>query len=244
MIENYYFLLEITDHFISSYIHKRKNLKFFEDKGFNLKEYYEECIKFKNISLYEIETTKEVGIMAASPIFKDILYYMDNMINIIKNKDNLQKEKKTPKFIMYSGHDYIIAATEIYLNAVFNIPCFYPGFAASQFFELHKDDTIDENNINENNFHVEYYFNGNLLLNISYPEFKQKISELMWSMDQIIDFCKVEKTSFIDYLFYFAISFSLISISIAMIRENLGEKKKERTSNNFQIYKDYQMKDI
>jgi hypothetical protein len=92
IFDNYYFLLEVTDHFISSYIHKRKNLKFFEDEGINLKEYYEECIKFKNISMYEIETTQELGIMAASPIFKEMLYYMDNIINLnIKNDTEKKK---------------------------------------------------------------------------------------------------------------------------------------------------------
>ena len=93
--------------------------------------------------MYEIETTKEVGIMASSPIFKDILHYMDNIIlnHKLKN-DQLNKKKKTPKFVMYSGHDYIIAAVQLYLNAAFNLPCFYPGLAANQFFELHKQNRL------------------------------------------------------------------------------------------------------
>ena len=229
IFENYYFLLEVTDHFISSYIHKRKNLKFFEDEGIDLKEYYEECIKFKNISIYEIETTKKIGVMAASPIFRDMLHYMDNIIKINLSKDinKLENKKKAPKFIMYSGHDYIIAAVQLYLNIAFGIPYFYPGFASNQFFELHKEDGIDDSKIKEKDFHVEFYFNGNLLLNVSYPEFKKKISKLMWSMDQIIDFCKVEQYSFIDYLLYFVLSFSLISIGFAMFKENIGEKKKQ-----------------
>ena len=33
--------------------------------------------------MYEIETTPEVGIMAASPIFKEMIYYMDNIVNLI-----------------------------------------------------------------------------------------------------------------------------------------------------------------
>ena len=241
MFDNYYFLLEVTDHFIASYIHKRKNLVLFEEEGINLKEYYEECVKFKNISMYEIETTKEVGIMASSPIFKDILHYMDNIILNYKQKnDQLKKKKNTSKFVMYSGHDYIIAAVQLYLNAAFNIPCFYPGFAANQFFELHKQNGIDEENLNENHFHVEYFFNGNLLLNVSYTEFKRKISELMWSAEQIVDFCKVEKHSFVDYLLYFALSFSIISITIAMIKDNLGDQKRQNISKNrYQMYKNY-----
>ena len=246
LFENYYFLLEVTDHFISNYIHKRKNLKNFEEIGFNLKEYYEECIKFKNISMYEIETTKEVGIMAASPVMRDVIHYMDNIIKLYINKEikNYKKSRRATKFVMYSGHDYIIASVQIFLNSVFNTPCFYPGFADNQFFELHKQEGIDDNNLKENNFYVQYLYNGKLLLNVSYPEFRSKVYRKTWSMDQIIDFCKVEIYSFIDYLLYFVLSFSLISITIAMVRENIGEKKKQNSSKNkYPIYKNFQIKD-
>jgi len=246
IFENYYFLLEVTDHFISNYIHKRKNLKFFEDRGINLTEYYEDCIKFKNISMFDIETTERVGIMASSPIFKDILHYMDNIIKLYTDEENkkLKQKKTTTKFVMYSGHDYIIVAAQLYLHAVFGIECFYPSFAANQFFELHKQDGIDDDNLNENHFYVQYFFNGNLLLNVSYPQFKKKIMKIMWSMDQIIDFCKVEMYSFIDYLLYLVLSFSLISITFAMIKETFERKKNEiESKNKYPVYKNYQMKD-
>ena len=239
IFENYYFLLEVTDHFISSYIHKRKNLKFFEDEGINLKEYYEECIKFKNISMYEIETTEELGIMAASPIFKEMLYYMDNIINI-NIKNDLEKKNKTTKFIMYSGHDYIIAAVQLYLHSLFGTQSYYPEFAANQFFELHKKDNVDDNKLKEDDFFVQYLYNGKMLLNVSYSEFKKKIMKKMWSMAEIIDFCKVEKYSFVDYLLYLVIGFSTISISYAIIKENISEKKKNTVKNRYPIYKSYQ----
>ena len=241
IFDNYYFLLEVTDHFISSYIHKRKNLKFFEDEGINLKEYYEECIKFKNISMYEIETTQELGIMAASPIFKEMLYYMDNIINL-NIKNDTEKKNKTTKFIMYSGHDYIIAAVQLYLNSIFNTPCFYPGFAANQFFELHKSDNANNSKLKEEDFYLQYLYNGELILNVSYSEFKKKIMNKMWSMAEIIDFCKVEKYSFVDYLLYLVIGFSTISISYAIIKENISEKKKNAVKNRYPIYKNYQTK--
>ena len=241
IFDNYYFLLDVTDHFISSYIHKRKNLKFFEDEGINLKEYYEECIKFKNISMYEVETTQEIGIMASSPIFKEMIYYMDNIINL-SIKNDTEKINKTTKFIMYSGHDYIIAAVQLYLNSVFNTPCFYPGFAANQFFELHKRDNTDNNKLKEDDFFLQYLYNGELILNVSYPEFKKKIMNKMWSMAEIIDFCKVEKYSFVDYLLYLVIGFSTISISYAIIKENISEKKKNIGKNRYPIYKNFPKK--
>ena len=239
--ENYYFLLEVTDHFISSYIHKRKNLKFFEKEGINLKEYYEDCIQFKNISMYEIETTQELGIMAGSPIFKEMIHYMDNIINLNINNEFEEKKNKTTRFIMYSGHDYIISAVQLYLNSIFNTPCFYPCFAANQFFEFHKRDDIGNNGIKEDDFFLQYFYNGELILNVSYPEFRRKVMSKMWSMAEIIDFCKVEKYSFIDYLLYIVVGFSTISISYAIIKENISEKKKNLGKNRYPIYKNYQM---
>ena len=147
------------------------------------------------------------------------------------------------KFVMYSGHDYVMAAVQLYLHAVFGIECFYPSFASNQFFELHKQDGIDDALLNEKHFYVQYFLDGNLLLNISYLEFKRKISRIMWSTDQIIDFCKVENYSFVDYMLYFILSFSLISITIAMFKENYVEKKEQKSKNKYNIYKNYQNKD-
>ena len=237
----YYYLYEVINHFIFNYIHKRKHLIFFEESGINLTEYYEDCMKFKNLSMYEIEITEEVGIMASSPIYKDIIFYMDNIIK--SNIDKFHKKTTETKFVMYSGHDYIMVAAQLYLHAVFGIECSYPRFASNQFFELHKQDGINDNKLNEKHFYVQYFYNGNLLLNISYPEFKEKLSEIMWSKDQIIDFCKVENYSFVDYLLYSILSFSLISITFAMIKETCEEKKEQNSKNKYNIYKNYQMKD-
>ena len=63
----------------------------------------------------------------------------------------------------------------------------------------------------------------------------------MWSMAEIIDFWKVEKYSFIDYLLYIVVGFSTISISYAIIKENISEKKKNLGKNRYPIYKNYQM---
>ena len=166
---------------------------------------------------------------------------MDNIINL-NIKNDTEKKNKTTKFIMYSGHDYIIAAVQLYLNSIFNTPCFYPGFAANQFFELHKSDNANNSKLKEEDFYLQYLYNGELILNVSYSEFKKKIMNKMWSMAEIIDFCKVEKYSFVDYLLYLVIGFSTISISYAIIKENISEKKKNTVKNRYPIYKNYQMK--
>ena len=121
-----------------------------------------------------------------------------------------------------------------------NLLCYYPEFAANQFFELHKKDNVDDNKLKEDDFFVQYLYNGKMLLNVSYPEFKKKIMKKMWSMAEIIDFCKVEKYSFVDYLLYLVIGFSTISISYAIIKENISEKKKNTVKHRYPIYKSYQ----
>ena len=192
--------------------------------------------------MFEIEITEEIGLMASSPIFKEMIYYMDNIINLIINNEYEEKKNKTTKFIMYSGHDYIISAVQMYLHSIFKIPCFYPSFASNQFFELHKRDNIDNKNIKENDFYLQYFYNGDLILNVSYPEFKKKIMSKIWTMAEIIDYCKVEKYSFLDYLLYIVIGLSSISISYTIIKENLSDKKKSQSKNRYPIYKNYQAK--
>ena len=218
----YRLIVLIIDHFISDYIHKRTSLNFFEERGINLTEYYEECITFKNISMYEIETTPKVGIMASSPIFKDILHFMDNIIESnIKNET--EKNKILTKFVMYSGHDYIIVAVQIFLHEAFGIECFYPGFAANQFFELHKQDGIDKNKLNEDNFYVQYFFNGNLLLNISYTEFKRKITEILI---QFLGSKREKKKGQIvnkKKCLYKSLEIAIIAISACDCRNNLAQ---------------------
>ena len=164
------------------------------------------------------------------------------IIKLIMNNEYEEKKNKTTKFIMYSGHDYIISAVQLYLNSIFKTPCFYPSFASNQFFELHKRDNIDNNKIKENDFYLQYFYNGDLILNISYPLFKRKVMSNVWTMAEIIDYCKVEKYSLLDYLLYLVIGFSTLSISYAIIKENLSEKKKNVIKNRYPINKSYQTK--
>ena len=80
-----------------------------------------------------------------------------------------------------------------------------------------------------------------MVLNVSYVEFKKKIMYKILTMAEIIDFCKVEQYSFVDYLLYFVIGFSVISIGYAIIKGNMGSNKKNR--NKYQFSKNYFLKE-
>ena len=62
--------------------------EFFNKAGFNVDEFIEDNRISKNIYIYQMNIDEKTGIMAASPSMKEILNYMDN---IIQKKVNLRK---------------------------------------------------------------------------------------------------------------------------------------------------------
>ena len=62
--------------------------EFFNKTGFNVDEFIEDNRISKNIYIYQMNIDEKTGIMAASPSMKEILNYMDN---IIQKKVNLRK---------------------------------------------------------------------------------------------------------------------------------------------------------
>ena len=227
---NYYNMLGITDHFISVYVHNR-TLKGFQNIGINLTQFFKDCKKFKNISLFEVESPLEIGIMATSPVMSDLIKWMDARIKMDMANDTIFNIN-APKMVMYSGHDMTLVPTEQLLFKAFGVRAHYPEFATNQFFELHRSDFVDKNLVNVNDYYVEYYHNGILHLNVSYLEFKEKVLELVWSMDKINNFCKIKFTSTLDYFVYSAMIFALIFIGIVIIRRSKKKKFSKKLSQN------------
>ena len=62
--------------------------EFFNKTGFNVDEFIEDNRISKNIYIYQMNIDEKTGIMAASPSMKEMLNYMDN---IIQKKANLRK---------------------------------------------------------------------------------------------------------------------------------------------------------
>ena len=117
------------------------------------------------------------GVMAASPQMKDIINYMDDII---------QNKSQTPKMIIHEGHDTTINCIQYFMHYTFQIPITYIPFAANIFFELHKNES-------NNNYYVEYIFDGISLLILDYDKFKSKVLESIWSDEKINNFCNFEQ---------------------------------------------------
>ena len=229
---NYYNMLGITDHFISVYVHNR-TLKGFQNIGINLEQFFNDCKIFKNISLFEVESPLEIGIMATSPVMSDLIKWMDARIKMDMANDTIFNIN-APKMVMYSGHDMTLVPTEQLLFKAFGVRAHYPEFATNQFFELHRSDFVEKNLVNVNDYYVEYYHNGILHLNVSYLEFKEKVLELVWPMDKINNFCKVKFASTLDYCVYFTLAISLIFIALVVFRRSKIKKFSSKMSSNIE----------
>ena len=221
---SYFNMLAITDHFISSYAHG-KNLTKFKMSGFNVEDFYEKCKEFKTISLFEVESDSEIGVMAISPTMKKIITWMENRIDIDITGEK-PKDYQNPKFVMYSGHDFTVVPTEQFLQKAFGTNTHYPDFAANQFFELHRMDNIPKNQLNKSHYFVEYYYNDVLELNVTFEDFSKRVNDIAWSMEKINSFCRPNKNELYTYFLYFIVIFSIMLIIIVMQRTSKKPNKK------------------
>ena len=235
--EDYHYLLRIIEHFISYY----KNKIYLEEKNNldskQLNILYQDCIDFRNKSFLYVEATPEISIISMSSSLKNLVKYMEERIAYDQGYDETSheiKEDKTPKFIMYSNNGVSLYYLQVFLKEAFDIPLKYPDFSSNQFIEFHRKDGIPYKDLTEKDYHVEYYFDGKLLLNIDFIKFKNKISQLEWSSRRINNFCKHKSSNVLDHVFYFSLSSSILIIIISILRtKKASEKLKNLMDNKF-----------
>ena len=175
--DNYYTLF---DTFMSDYIDNR-TLNDFPFKGNEAFYSYSEMVM--NSSLYDLEMKTEDDIiiyMGMSPTFRKILDWMDNKIKIIENNTT----DSTPKMVIYSGDENTVGLMALFVNKVFGVNVGLLKFATNQYFELHR-----ENNENV----VKYIFNDEEKFSIPFKEFQEKILNVIWTQEQINDFCDIHQ---------------------------------------------------
>ena len=120
---------------------------------------------------------------------------MESIINKVIN---------SPKYVLYSGHDTTLSSMQVFLKNAFNVEIQYIPFASQMVIHLIQK---------ENGLYVNYYFNGKLLLDIPYQDFKYKIENLLWTRKEIENFCKIKKEISFIILFFIYSSIFLLMIS-------------------------------
>ena len=192
------------------------------------------------------DDNNEVILFYNSLIFRDMIKYMQTRIeDDIKgdiNKKNVS-DYNTPKMVILSGHDTTISAHEMFFIKFFNLALSsykYPTYTSQISYEITRED-VDENSrsrLNFSNYNVLYYFNDELVLNITFDEFKNTIEENIWKSERMDEFCygKKEKPFMnLDLIIIIALGvliIILVIIMIILILKLKNSKKKEYRINS------------
>ena len=169
--------LVVAEEFICNYFQGNNFSDFINKTEIDIEEFFNYTKKIKNYYIFHINIDEKTGVMAASPQMKEIINYMDAII---------QNKSQAPKMIIHGGHDTTINCIQYFMHYAFQIPITYIPFAANIFFELHKNES-------SNNFYVEYIFDGISLLSLDYDKFREKVLESIWSEEKINNFCNFEQ---------------------------------------------------
>ena len=190
---NYTRAYSVLDAIIAIYTDGRDMTKF-TDKGIDVQDLLNYCFKFFELDFVgNGEGHDEIGLIAMSPIFRQVLNWMDNKIqHDIKGEfDYIGYD--TPKYVMYSAHDSTVGAFESFIKAVFGKNIIYAKFAANGQLELLRDPKTQ--GLSEDDFKVQYVFNDEVIFTMPYKEFKSTVEGKLKTAEQIADFCKFPATS-------------------------------------------------
>ena len=249
------FINNFCDAFISNY-NERRNMKLIKS-GFHEKELKDYCDNFQiqNFRDWVLgDNEHSLAYLESSKLMSEFLYFMDKRIqnDIRKNKnlnDDVDKnldDYSNPKMLMISGHDTTISCLEVFLFSTFkkNISEYYryPKFASQISFEIvTKDGAKGEK---EEDYLFKYYFDDDLIFNITVKEFKTKLIEHIWDDTKINTFCGYNSESkdqkknndknninlmkicliiFISLIFFFLIS--TIVLCIILLKNNKHDSR-------------------
>lgn len=192
---NYKNIEMLCDAFISNY-YEGNVLEIITQYKVNQEVLLNYCIEFSYLKHFFVEKggkAYQSGIATISPYMNSILSYMDECIN----------GKSKLKYVMYFGHDNTLSSIQIYLKKAFNIMIQKMPFASTILLHL-------VYNVYNKQHYIEYYFNNEMMLNITYNSFKTKINELLWNDNEIEDYCEGLSTTEITIFIFMLVCLSII----------------------------------
>ena len=194
---NYSFsnITKICDSMVASYVDGRA-LNNLSDDGININEFYDYCQKALNISYGEYTIVDNLTIYSRGN------YFMKLLVNNTKSKidedigKNSSSNVITPKMLIISGHDNTLSRQQLFLIfALGKTMAFFrnPTFASQITFEIWRNDD-NKKSRNYSDYFIIYYFNDELLLNITVDKFLSFVEPKLLSDEQINNICN-ENTS-------------------------------------------------
>ena len=205
--DNYKNIHALCDVYVTNYYeHYDKIKENFTDPEHLLNK----CYEFEKIKQYFVEQGDEAAIsgrISQSGIVRRIIRWME-----LRKEQGEANRTKTdgskPKFVMYSAHDTTLSSMQSYfIQAGLQEKYVYTKYASVIYLELRKyGDT----------FYVQYYLNEVMLFNKTFDEFKSLAEKIMWTDDQVIDYCVgyTKKEILIIILGCALIAFFVVTISL------------------------------
>jgi hypothetical protein len=186
---NYDFIQVISDSFISGYTEGR-NFTSLKNAGIDIDEFANFTIEHLSLDVLDVYSgDKEFAIATKSTAFRDINRWMSTRVK----RDSENKgytAYSAPKLVLYSFHDRDLGDMFGYLREVFNMTeAYYPFFASSMLFELHRRDNVTSTNSSIDDYYVKVSFNDKLLMNITYSQFDSSVLNKSYTPQQIGDYC-------------------------------------------------------
>ena len=199
-VYNMKFLDNFCDAFISSYTHKREMTEL-NKTGLREDELVDFCFRYVKINFRDWVNGDKEHVFAhleSSKMMKEIIHYMGERIKADINKEKIEdkyEDYSRPKMMMISGHDSTVSCYQIFLlNALGKdvVEYYqYPKFTTQIAFEVTTTKAFEEEKT-EDDYLVTYYFNDDPILNVTFPEFRDKIKPHIWTAKQIDNFCGFE----------------------------------------------------
>ena len=190
------------------------------------------------------DENNEVILFYNSLIFRDMIKYMQARIEDDINGDNNKKnvsDYNTPKMVILSGHDTTLSAHEMFFIKFFEKELSsykYPTYTSQISYEIIRED-VDENlrdSLNISNYNVLYYFNDELLLNITFDKFKNTIEENIWKGERMDEFCfGKKKKPFMELEIIIIIALGILILALVIVMIILIVKLKKSKKKDIRI---------
>ena len=183
---------------------------------------------------YQNNNNKEIVIHSIAPFMRWIIDLINFRIKNDKEGKENELDYNLPKLILISSDDSIFKPLEFIMNICFNISIEYSDFGSYLNFELIKLNENSGSNIKDEDYAIEYHFNGNYKKSISFLDFRKKLTDTIKSDNDVKKFCnftaQTKTPIYKNIYFILSIIFTIAFIVLLFILI-----KKFRKTNDFDI---------
>ena len=177
---NYY----LADTFFSNYYNGRE-LVHIKNTSIDMEAFYNNSFNVTYIDTYYSEfgiPSTETVYISVSPMFSNMLNYIDLRIQLDKNDKSDEIISNSPRFVVISGHDTSMAPIDIFMKSEFDIDFKMATYASNQIFELWKNDTTGS-------YSIHYLVNLEEKAVFDFDTFKEKVLSKLYAPEDIRNIC-------------------------------------------------------